>query len=277
MPRTVNQALIDAVAAENVCAIDLWTLKHADGTDWVWWTTHSADVAISPVTWSSTAPTITRGTVRLTTGTEVSTLDVTLQGGFLISGSTIAALAATGSFDDIPLTYERLYLPTWATSPSDNYKILLFTGYVYEVEPSSTQVKLTAKSIMARASEEIPRRQYGPMCAWQWGETRCGIDIVDYQGTDSVNATGTTVLLVHLTTGTSPWLRDGSRLTFSDGQRRIAVDWNGTTKVATLDSPLPAIPSGSVTIHYSCNKTKVECDTGFDNLVHFGGFLSIPS
>ncbi len=275
MPRTASQPLKDAVASENPCAIDLWTIVLPQGTQR--WTTHEKDVTLGGNTWLAAGPVIDHGPVRCTSGIEVSTLDLALRGVFTVGGVTLASLAATGAMDDVAVTYERLYLPTYAIPPSADYKVLLFQGYVVDdIEPSSTEVKLTAKSILARADEELPRRTVGPMCAWSWGSTPCGINKSLWQATDTVAAGSTTQTIV-LTTGTA-YAVPGAQIQFADGQQRNVTAYDSGTKTATLDSPLPAIPAtgSGLTIWRGCDKRLSTCASPYANLVRFGGFPQVP-
>ncbi len=271
--RAAQQAAIDALALANPCTADLWTVVLPQGTQR--WTSGDRDVTLGADTWLRSGPVIGHGEVLATSGIEVSTLDVELKGQFRIGGIPIAALAATGSFDDASVTFDRLYLPSWATTPTTNHRIRLFFGHVYQPEPESTVVRLVVKDPRAKADDELPRRTAGPMCPWTWGDARCGVNKTLWQATDAV-AGGSTAQDVVLVTGTSVFLVKGALLTFSDGQRRVVQAWNAGTKTATIDSPLPAVPSGAVTIQRGCDKTMAACGTPFANLVRFGGFPAIP-
>ncbi len=275
MPRTASQPLKDAVNSESMCAIDLWTFEFPAGT-YYRWTTFERDVSFGGNTWSAAGPVIDHGATRAASGVEVSTLDLELKGVYLIGGVSLASLAATGAMDDIAVTYERLYLPTYATTPTADYKVLLFSGYVVDVEPSSTIVKLVAKSILARADEELPRRTVGPMCGWSWGSTRCGINKSLWQASDTV-AAGSTTQAIKLTTGTA-YAVPGAQVQFADGQWRNVVAYDAATKTATLDSPLAAVPAtgSALTIWRSCDKAQTTCSGTYANLVHFGGFPQVP-
>jgi hypothetical protein len=278
VPRSAQAEVIAALALANPCRIDLWTFVLPQGTQR--WAMHPSDIVLGGDTWAHTAPAITHGAVRMTSGLEVATLDVDLAGQFLIGGIKIAALAATGSFDDALVTFDRLYLPD--TTPTTNHRLRLFLGHVYDVKPSSMVVSLVAKNLTAKAEDEIPRRQVGPMCSWTWGDSltanRCGIVRASYQASDTINATGTTTQSIVLVTGTSAHLVKGAALTFSDGQQRVIQSWTAGTKTAVIDSPLAAIPSGSVTIHRGCDKT-LSATTGcgyYANLARFGGWPQVP-
>lgn len=275
MPRSAS-ATIQSVILGDHAEVDLWTFALPGGTQR--WTNGPADISIGGTTWSAAAPVIVPGNVRPTSGVETATLDVELQGAFTISAVTIAALAATGSFDDVLVTFERLYLPTPGTTPTVDHKLIVFRGYVAGVEPQSTKVRLTVKSILARASEQLPRRLAGPMCPWVWGgpDGRCGINRASYTSTDTV-AGGSTAQNVVLATGTSGNILVGALVTFASGEERSISAWNAGTKTMTVDSPLAAIPSGSVTIKRGCDKTKATCSTTYSNLARFGGFPAIPT
>lgn len=276
MPRSASATLQTVIASPDLVCIDLWQIELPQGVQR--WTSSPSDLNIGGTAWSATAPAIKHGPVRMTSGVEVSTLDVELGGQFLIGGIPIAALAATGSFDDAKLIYMRVYLPDAVTAPTLDHELTLFIGYVYEVRPESSKVKLSAKSLLAKGQDELPRRLAGPMCAWIWGgaDGRCGITRATYTSTDTV-AGGSTTQAIVLVTGTSTNIRVGSLITFADGQQRWIVAWNAGTKTATLDSPLPAIPSGTVSIMKGCLKTKADCDTTYTNLVRFGAFPAMPS
>jgi hypothetical protein len=280
MPRSAQAEVIAALALANPCRIDLWKFELPQGTQR--WAMHPVDIILGADTWAHTSPVIGHGAVRMTSGTEVATLDVDLKGRFLIGGIPIAALAATGSFDDVRVTFDRLYLPDWTTTPTTNHRLRLFLGDVYEPKPASTTTQLVVKGVLAKAEDEIPRRQVGPMCPWTWGDSltanRCGIVRASYQASDTINATGTTTQSIVLVTGSSAYLVKGATLTFSDGQQRVIQSWTAGTKTAVIDSPLAAIPSGSVTIHRGCDKT-LSATTGcgyYANLVRFGGFPAVP-
>jgi hypothetical protein len=282
VPRAAAQAVVDALAGSDLATVDLWTFVLPQGTQR--WVNGPADVVIGATTWSRTAPIVRLGgPVTGTSGVEVATLDVSLEGGPTIGGSKITALAATGSFDDADVLLQRLYLPTPATAPTADHLVTMFRGYVSDpVKPSSSRVDLVVRNILGRAEDEIPRRQVGPMCPWTWGDSltanRCGIVRASYQASDTINATGTTTQSIVLVTGSSAYLVKGATLTFSDGQQRVIQSWTAGTKTAVIDAPLAAIPSGSITIHRGCDKTP-SATTGcgfYANLVRFGGWLQVP-
>lgn len=271
MPRTVPTSAASALALGNFYQCDLWTFVLPQGTQrW----SGGAAVTIGTTTWN-VGPVIVRGIQRDASGTEVSTLDLVLGGAFLLGGITLSALAETGSFDDAELTSERIYMPTAETTPTSDHKILLFHGFAAEVTPHGKTIEITAKTLLYRGDEEIPRRLIGPMCPWRWGETRCGIDIDLWDATDTVD-TGTTAQSIVLVTGSSNFLVPGAIMQFATGERRVIQRWTSGTKTALLDSPLAAIPTGSVTIWRGCDKRQATCNTTYSNLARFGGFPQIP-
>lgn len=271
--RGASAAFLSTISLDNFVRADLWTFELAAGTQY--WTDAGVDVVIGATTWTHTGPVLRRGTESDRSGTEVSTLDVTLQGQYMVGGVTIAALAATGGFDNVKVTRERLCLPSWQVAPDVDHKLLLFVGHVYDLDPSSLQVKLVIKSLLARADEEVPRRMAGPMCPWLWGSPRCGINTSLWQASDTV-AGGSTTQSIVLTTGTSAYLIPGATMQFSDGTKRTIRSWTAGTKTAVLDAALPQVPTGAVTIWRGCDKTFATCSSPFANLAMHGGFPAVP-
>ncbi len=274
MPRSAAQALKDALALANPVAADLWTFELAVGTQR--WTPAGRDITVGAITWSKTAPQIKHGAVRSASGTEVSTLDVELGGSFLIGGTKIAALATLGGFDNVPVTYERIYLPTLWTTPTANHKVLMFSGEVWDpIEPSSTLTKLTVKSLLAKGKDQLPRRVAGPSCPWAWGSPRCGIDINLWDVADTV-AAGSTALSIVLTTGTALAV-PGATIQIGSVTRTI-VKYVSGTKTATIDAPLAAAPTPgtAVTVWRGCDKQFTTCGTTYANVIRYGGFPFIP-
>ena len=172
--------------------------------------------------WSETGyfhglgPLVKRGRIMTTVGTETSTLEIELlTGGQAMIGPDpidfdwmspvhIAEAAAKGAFDNARVYVHWGFLEEnaiwsdydWWLENVDGVNqivsnwyavgtMLMFMGFVGEVNPTPGSVRLTVKSPMERLKQKFPRNTFQPKCHWQLYGRGCGVDRF---ATDSLGA-----------------------------------------------------------------------------------------
>jgi uncharacterized phage protein (TIGR02218 family) len=282
--RTLTAGQISHLANTRAFLIaDCYTFTLASGTIYKW-TTWDADVN----GFTHGGPILTRTGARFTAGRETSTMDITLGGaGFLLGSVRLPLAAARGVFYGAAVLLERLFMPT----PGDASlgAIPWFEGYVAEVAPTSTTVKLTVKSRLERLNVPMPRRTFQPACTHVLYDAACGVTKATYTETKAV-ASGT-ALAVTFTDTTSTGYYLGGAVRFITGANAGIVRLAATHTVAggngtvTFDTAFPYTPQNGDQLQISrgCNKaatnpngTPGDCAAKFNNLTRFGGFPFVP-
>jgi uncharacterized phage protein (TIGR02218 family) len=155
--------------------------------------------------------------------------------------------------------------------------IIIFDGNVVEVEPGSTEVRVTVRSALSKLSTEIPKRLIQPQCPYSLYDTNCGVAEAAWTHARTA-ASGTTASVVKLSSSSTN-ATVGGRLTVTSGtysgQTRTIKAVSGVD--VTLAIPLPGAPAtgAGLSVAKGCDKTRAAC-RGFSNIARFGGFPDTP-
>lgn len=243
------------------------------------WTSYDIPLTLSGHLFdcAPTAPIITRGKTRLVAGLEVDTLDITLGvAGFGTSPLTVSQ----GYFDNATVQLERVFMPT----PGDvsNGSVVLFSGFVAQVEPSSTTIKLTVKSDLAKLLVQMPRNLFQTSCSHVLFDAGCALTKATYTVSGIVGASSSTTLFGSNLTQADDYFRLGTLL-FTSGANinlrfsvRAYAHTSGAVETAQV---MPNAPANGDTFKITpgCDKSASMCDTRYSNLAHFRGFSFIPN
>lgn len=264
---------------------DLWTVTLFSGAVYRW-TNYNIDLVLGGNTFLAKpgAPIINRGATRCAVGLEVDTLAVELgvgDGGFQIGGIHLPVAADNGLFDGALVLLQRVFMPQPGnTTPG---AITLFSGYVAGVVPSSTSVKLTAKSDLAKLLRQMPRNLYQPGCSHILYDAGCGLNKASFTVSGTVSASpAPTPLAVATNLSAADGYFELGVMTFTSGActgaQRGVRGFTASGGIVALAVSLPATPAAgdTFTIFPGCAKTQAVCDTKFVNIVHFRGFPYIP-
>lgn len=252
---------------------DLYAFDLRDGTALRW-----TDGASDLLEYSAAGPTIKRGSIRSTAGAEVNTLEMTLGvgEGTALFGVPMQLAAAQGVFDGAKVRVNRLFMPTWG---DDSLGLLpLFTGWVSEVKPSSTEIKITVRDGKERLNRKEPHNLYQPSCGYSLYDAGCG---VTKNTVAAVVQAGSTVnsIVVNRSDATDYWKLGSIR--FTSGMctgiaRNILASSGGTL---SLDVNLPVAPTQNTTVELLTGCDKSPGANGcarYNNLPRFRGFPFVP-
>lgn len=245
----------------------LLTLYFADGTRY--WTTWGNPLTIGTTTWDL-GPGVDMGEFRFTEGTETDTLRFVLYpNGVQIGNTPMFQAALGGLFDGVRVVVQLAFMLT----PTDASQgaIVVFDGAISQVEPGTTEIRVTARSLLEKLTRRIPSRVNLPQCPYQLFSALCGVTEASHS---RLAAAGSTAAIVNLDSASS-YAALNSRMLISGVQRTIQ-SVSGTA--VTLSVPFPFVPAvgASVTIYPGCDKQRKTCRDVFNNLVHFGGFPDTP-
>lgn len=285
--KTASAALIAILNNTNrFLFADLYTITLWNGTVYRW-TSADTDLVLSGHTFScpkdqdTAVPVITRGKTKIAAGLEVDTLAVTLGCGsnVLLGGIALQLAATNGAFDGALIKMERVFMATWGdTTPGS---VVLFSGFVAAVAPSSTAVQLTCQSDLQRLLVAMPRNTFAPNCTHVLYDTGCALTRATFQVNGTVAAGGTTTLFPTNLTEADGYFNLGV-LNFTSGALtglrasvRSYVNAGGQVEVSVT---LPSIPANGDTfvIVPGCDKSQATCTAKFSNLLHFRGFPFVP-
>jgi hypothetical protein len=111
-----------------------------------------------------------RGTFRATMSSEVGTVDLTISEGLLTFGGLgLCRSAVRGDFDAATFIVERILDPG-----GSNIRVPRFRGYVQQVEPGSSELRLVAKDFRSDIDKPVPARTIQPNCTYKYGSAPCG-------------------------------------------------------------------------------------------------------
>ncbi|GAO01966.1 DUF2163 domain-containing protein [Anaeromyxobacter sp. PSR-1] len=249
------------------------------------WTSADTDVVSGTTTWSSSGPGITKGRSRTRTGLQVDTIDITLiPGAATLAGTPILQAALQGSFDDVRVLVQRAYFSgSWGTVAG---VVTDFDGRVVNVEPGSTRIDLTVKSLVASMSRAFPPRIVQVPCPYLLGDGPCGADLAPHTfGRVASSGSTTTVVNVGASTFTTDDLRIGTLSVttgpMSGSVRTIVSNSQAATGITAVEvtPALPQVPASGtgVVLRRGCDHTLLRCSGTFSNIARFGGFPFAPS
>jgi len=119
---------------------------------------------IDGVTYSTRGtPPVRRGTLRSSLGAEVATVEFTILCG---GGSSLLTAAMAGDLDGVPLVVRRVFV--------GGGSLVRFTGVVSDVRPTSVDVTIIGRSLIAEMTRKVPRRTFSTSCPWVFGSAECG-------------------------------------------------------------------------------------------------------
>jgi uncharacterized phage protein (TIGR02218 family) len=236
----------------------------------------SADMAITyaGVTWTP-GPIVDEIPTRSTLSLESDSTTVRIVPGDLqVAGVGLLARAIRGDFRGVRLLVQRAFVAANGTVAGLD---TVFDGEVEDIEPTSVDLRLHAKSAVARlATGVMPSRTIQSGCPYQVYSPQCGAAVIS---TTTTVATGTTRDTIALTVSThaavSGWLEFLSGALA--GQRATIVEVLSGSRVRPAVA-LDAAPAtgDSVKIIRGCDKLRTTCAGTFGNLLNFGGHPDAP-
>ncbi|AXH68427.1 hypothetical protein [Vibrio phage R01] len=134
------------------------------------------------------------------------------------------------------------------------------------LECSHMLTALATGGLRARYNYHCPHALYGPSCRATIAADKTKKFTVSAISGIHVSLTGWTA--------TNWW--DGGQLHFEDGKRRRYIMSSDSTGV-NMDAVAAGLTVGTVvTLQAGCDRTKATCQSKFNNLPNYGGYLAVP-
>jgi uncharacterized phage protein (TIGR02218 family) len=267
----------DTTAAPYVTEFYTWTLSSGAVIRWT-----SAD---RDMTWNGNAyprgPGIARGQISRQVGTQVSSLDVTLQydDSVLQNGIPLAKFIASGGFSFSTFLFERAYsaapsMPIVGTLPK-------FAGRMTQLKDAGeTTATLTVSNWMSLLNVQVPVNVWQPPCLHTLFDAGCSLNRDDWAQAGIVQGSSDTLTVFTDIMTESGWF-DLGKIVFTSGAnagqaRTIKAQSGGVVALVRGLSTAP-VPGDTFIAYPGCDLTSATCLSKFDNLTHRKGYDFIPT
>lgn len=245
-----------------------------DGTIYGW-TSHDANLVVSGRTYRS-AVGCDLGSLRFSGGLQEDASSIV---GLISSdtgGATSANLLA-GYFNGARV---EVFLVNWADLTMGT--IPLKYGRILRIVPDGSEFEAEIQDLTSRLLAAEVCETYGPDCAADLGDSRCGVSIAVYSGTLDSVTDERTVTDSTFVEPADPTDLIGGRFVFTTGslqhfQNEISA-YDSGTKTFTLALPFPSTPLSGWTFraYEGCDKSFTTCKDRFSNAANFRGFPHAP-
>lgn len=204
------------------------------------------------------------------------------------SDSSVDNLEVTAILDDSSITEEdiqggiydgaevRIFLINWA-SPSSGI-IALKRGFLGEVSIEEVLAKVELRGLQQVLQQQLGRT-YGPACDADFGDARCGINLLDHTVTGTVGTVTDRANFIGSMHSSFPVGFDQGLLTFTSGANsgRAMEVKSYVGGAVTLYQAIPdeISPGDTYTLSRGCDKQLSTC-LAYDNVINYRGFPHIP-
>jgi hypothetical protein len=110
---------------------------------------------------TSGTPSVRRGPIRNSLGTEIATCEFTI----LCGAGGLQGAALAGDMDNAEVTVNRIF---------GGFSVPRFIGFVADVIPTSHAVTVVAKSLIGELARKLPIRNFSWTCSYVYGSPECG-------------------------------------------------------------------------------------------------------
>lgn len=170
----------------------------------------------------------------------------------------------------------RIFMINWVT-PSQGI-IALKRGFLGEVDMQEVLAKVELRGLQQALQAQVGRT-YGPACNADFGDARCGINLLDHTVTGTVASVTDRANFVGSMHSSFPVGFDQGLLTFTSGTnsgRSIEVkSYIGGATTLYQAVPDAISPGDTYTLSRGCDKQFSTCQA-YDNILNFRGFPHIP-
>lgn len=230
-------------------------------------------------------PGIERSRIRLTSGIQVSDMDLTLFYDELVTigGIPMFEFAERGLFDGADVLLEWAYFDAAGTFKGSHAR---FSGQTAPAEFEMGRLDFKVRSAISKLNVAVPSEVYQPGCLNQLFDARCGLDPDDYVlvGTVTGIGTGRAGAMTFTAAGLTqdPGYFDLGVIEFlsgpNDGVLRT-VKAHGAGGVLSVAMAWPATPLVGDTFNVvpGCNRTLQRCVGTFNNRARFRGTPFVPA
>jgi uncharacterized phage protein (TIGR02218 family) len=225
---------------------------------------------------------VSRGTITVSIGTEVPTMDLMIIAAIthLVNGVPILQAIRRGDLQAADVRVETVYMPTWGdTSVGSEIK---FIGSISSLTNlAGTKAEFICKGKTELLNVQSPITLIQPPCPHTLFDSNCGVVRASFEDALTV-AAGTTVNQINSSVSArATGFYDLGVLRFTSGAlngRRFHVKQYTNPTTILLFAPLPFVPTlgDAFSITAGCDKLQTTCNTKFANLARFGGFPYVP-
>jgi len=233
-------------------------------------------------TFASCAPAMERSKVTLKVGVESDSMDVTVfpTPSDHVSGLIWQLAARLGYLDGAQLLVETAYLTSWPTVTGVYH---VFQGFVSDVYPDRTQVRVTVKDALELLAQQFPHNVYQSVCLHTVYDAGCNLAKTSFTATGTVAASPAPTLTSFKTGNAqaADYFTQGV-VTFTSGAnaglKRTVKSYSPATGF-TFALPLPHAPAAgdTISVFAGCDKTLATCRSKFNNAGRFRGFPWVPT
>lgn len=149
------------------------TTAEGDGKHRIRWAESKTDVTFAGETWRAGGPGIEfADRARTSSGTTIDDLGIAFHGGAVTLGGKIIPVAGLDhDLDGVTVRWSRAYLNADLTVAG---VVPMFEGTLEDPEPSSTQLRVTLKSVLSQIQGSIPWRTCQTSCPFVFKDADCG-------------------------------------------------------------------------------------------------------
>lgn len=244
------------------------------------YTDFDLDLTLNGSIYSSSGVKFKRSRVRLVSGLEVDTLDLTLYANptDTVNGVAFLQQIKGGLLDGAVIRLDRAYMTIGSTAAEG---LQLFAGRVAEISTGRTEATLKVKSWLEILNVKMPRNQYQAGCGNALFDSMCGLVKASWAVNGTVSGASTATWFPSALAQAAGWFDLGT-VTFTSGANagisRTVRYFSGGAFAFSL--PWPNVPAAgdTFTAYPGCDRQLATCRTKFANGAKFRGqpFIPIP-
>ena len=273
--KTLDAGLAAHLAGGVTTLCHCWRVQRRDGSV-LGFTDHDRDLLIDGTTYKA-ASGFTATAIEDQLGLAVSNLDVD---GALSSAAITEDDLNAGLYDDASVTILRV---NWQDV---SQRVIVRSGFLGNVTRGETAFSAELRGLAA-SLDQTAGRVFQRTCAWELGDTRCGIDL----GAAGHHGSGTVTSVISNFDFTASGIGSFASGIFSGGKITWLTGNNDGLEIEVkahsqgaphsrlslfLPMPRPIEIGDTFTITAGCDKRFETCRDRFSNVINFGGFPHMP-
>ena len=239
-------------------------------------TDHDRDLSIDGTTYKA-ATGFTATAIEDQLGLAVSSLDVD---GALSSAAITEDDLNAGLYDDASVTIMRV---NWQAV---SQRVILRAGFLGNVTRGETAFSAELRGLAARL-DQTAGRLFQRTCAWELGDSRCGVDLdaPAHHGSETVASVISNFDFTASGIGSfASGVFSRGKITWTTGDNagleiEVKAHSQGTPNARLslfLPTPRPIQAGDTFSITAGCDKRFETCRDRFSNVINFGGFPHMP-
>lgn len=273
--KTLDSGLATHLGGGVTTLCHCWRVARKDGVV-LGFTDHDRDLLVDGTTYKA-ATGFTATAIEDQLGLAVSNLDVD---GALSSAAITEDDLNAGLYDDASVTIMRV---NWQDV---SQRVILRSGFLGNVTRGETAFSAELRGLAARL-DQTAGRVFQRTCAWELGDSRCGVDL----DAPAHHGSGTVASVVSNFDFTASGISSFASGVFSRGKITWTMGANvglgievkahsqGTPNARLslfLPTPRPIEVGDTFSITAGCDKRFETCGDRFANVINFGGFPHMP-